>query len=201
MRKMERRSYIKPVKIMAGKNPLAPSARTIKAISGLVKCGNVPDVAARACGVTKHIFERWIREGVKEINALDYDPRTQTLYAALVLAIDAADAQDECTDLMLISARINGWQALGWKRERKSSARWGNKAEVRVGGVADQPIQIETTDKTTTVDNAAEMLSVIEALGGIHLLTGAAQTSTTDEDSTTVDVEAEVVAEPTTGSK
>jgi hypothetical protein len=186
VRRIERCSYIKPVKIMAGKCPLEPSEKSIKAIAGLVKAGNTPDVAARACGVTKHIFNRWVQQGVLEINHADYVPSTQSLYASLVLAIDAADAQDECTDIMLIGQRINGWQALGWKRERKSASRWGNKAEVRVGTMTETPLQMESKDKTTTLDNAAEMLAVMESIGGIKVLLG-----TEDETATTIDTQAE----------
>jgi hypothetical protein len=184
---MERKSYIRPVKIMNGKCPVEPSSRTIRAIAGLVKCGNVPDVAARACGVTKHQFNRWVQVGVREISAKDYDHEHPTLYAALILAIDAADAQDECTDIMLISQRINGWQALGWKRERKSSSRWGNKAEMRVGITQDTPLQMETPDRSTTIDNAAEILAVVEQLGGIHILLGTTDDATTT-DTATVDI-------------
>lgn len=170
VRKVERHSYIRPVKIVRGESPLEPSLRTIKVISQLVRAGNVPDIAARACGVPRHVFNRWIQRGVVELNDPAYDPKVPSLYAALVLAVDAADAQDECTDIMLISQRIDGWQALGWKRERKSSARWGNKAEVRVGGVADQPIQIETTTKELDVDQAANLLSILEATGALPAL-------------------------------
>lgn len=135
--------------------PSEPTDEIIRAIAHLVRIGNFPDVAARAVGVGISVYRRWIEEGLA-------NPNSQ--YGKLVRAVDIADAQDEATDLQLITIGVKHWSSLAWKRERKTARRWKPKVEHTIIGTEDfgrpkeQSINID-------INTASAILETLDNLG------------------------------------
>jgi len=140
--------------------PMQPSDDIIRAIGHLVRLGNFPEVAARALGVRTHLFREWVALGLK-------DPHSS--YGRLVAAIDIADAQDEISDVQLITIGVKHWSALAWKRERKTARRWKPKFEHTIIGTDDYggggtPKYEHVPDANT----AESILQTLQDLGVLH---------------------------------
>ena len=161
---------LKPSHVVNGLSlPTYPSPEIITAMAHLVKQGSFPVVAARALGVSAALFEEWVQKGFE-------DP--SSVFGQMIAALDIADAQDEITDIQMVTAGVRSWAALAWKRERKSAKRWGLKGR-QDGGV---PMEDYVTPKKTAskqipdANTAATILETLEALGALSILNVAEQT-------------------------
>lgn len=154
--------------------PSEPSDDVIRAIAHLVRLGNFPEVAARAVGIRSYLFHEWIAAGVK-------DPTSQ--YGKLLAAVDLADAQDEVTDLQLITTGVKHWNSLAWKRERKTAKRWKAKFEATIRGVDERPATAPQYEHVPDADTAASILETLEELGALsHVMPNNQPTEPEDTD-------------------
>ncbi len=94
---------LKPSHVVDGLSlPTYPSPEIIKAMAHLVKQGSFPVVAARALGINAALFNKWVQMGFE-------DPKS--VYAQMIAALDIADAQDEITDIQMVTAGVRSWAA------------------------------------------------------------------------------------------
>jgi hypothetical protein len=133
-----------------------PTDELIVSMCYLIKQGSTIEAAARAMGVPRSVFRRWIELGIMEME----DPHST--YGRMLLALDAADAQDEVSDLQLISMGARWWAALAWKRERKTPGRWGAKPTPLVD--LDQHSRAADIPELQE-DEAARVMAIMEMVG------------------------------------
>jgi hypothetical protein len=141
-------------------NEQPPADSLIKAICGVVRQGNYPEVACRAFGVRSGLFKEWVRRGFEDVQNGE-----ATQYALFVTAVDAADAQAEVQDVNMIRAGIEDWQALAWLRERKSFQRWGIKSLQLQGDMAEQLTDKVIKAQELSPEETGEVLAALEAAG------------------------------------
>lgn len=141
------------LEILKAKTPLVePSEELTAAVSYLVRQGNHAEVACRAMGIPRFAVRRWIERGLAELED------QASPFARFVLAVDAADAQDEVMDLQQISLGYKHWPALAWKRERKTAQRWGAK-----GTPASEFDALEKREAPAySLDEAAMVMAILE---------------------------------------
>lgn len=133
-----------------------PTEELIVSMCYLIKQGSTIDAAARAMGVPRSVFKRWVELGIMELE----DPNS--IYGKMLLALDTADAQDEVSDLQMISLGARFWAALAWKRERKTPGRWGAKPTPLLD--LDQHSRAADVPELNE-DEAARVMAIMEMVG------------------------------------
>ncbi len=166
--------------------PQIPTVQLIKAMADLVKHGAHADTAARCVGVNARVFRHWCNLGIE-------DP--DSIYGHMLRALDAADAQDEVTDIQLITLGIKNWQALAWKRERKTAKRW--RQQVAVGVTMVEEVLENSTRAQAAVNMGPPPETILETFERLGLLN---RVLPRDPSATTVDTEADA-PDPDTSSK
>lgn len=134
-----------------------PSRELTIAICYLIRTGNTVETACRAMGVSRTLIGNWIRRGINELEDRN------SPYGQFVLALDTADAQDEVQDLQSITSGAKHWQALAWKRERKTSTRWGARSSALSQELP--IIAVKEDAPEHTLETSAEILAILEAAG------------------------------------
>ena len=140
--------------------PTEPSDYLIKVIQTLVKVGNYPDVAARSVGVNSYLFKKWLEKGMDDVLA-----GKRTPFSKFVLSLDAADAQAEATNVLLIGSRVHNWQALAWITERRQNQRWGPKVSAMLQTLEDRLNTSQNDQQLVDADTGAEILAILEKAG------------------------------------
>lgn len=164
----EELANLKPLDILAGNHlPDVPSEQLIKAVCNLVKIGVHGDVACRVFGIQATTFRYWCEKAVDDMVKGIQD----SIFVRFIRALDIADAMDEATDIQLVTLGVKHWQALAWKRERKSGVRWGQKIQMAIGGIEGMPIQTTIVDRAAvSTEKGAEILAILEATGTLSAL-------------------------------
>ncbi len=122
---------------MARPTKLTPEVRDkiVKAISA----GAYATVAAKAAGIGKSTYFRWLEEALKE--------NAKPELVEFREAVKEAEAQAEIANIALIrtAAQAGTWQAAAWYLERKHAERWGRttKLQAELSGPDGKPIQID----------------------------------------------------------
>lgn len=132
-----------------------PTPELTTAICYLIRSGATAHTAMRAMGIPRFVAQRWIQQGIAELE----DPRSPL--AKFVRAVDTAEAQDEVSDLQLITLGAKHWAALAWKRERKTPQRWGPKSQPT--GDTEIPLPVEAP--SYQMEDAAKVLAILEKCG------------------------------------
>lgn len=187
---LEELQMLTPLEVLAGHIlPDEPDEKLTAAACGLVKVGVHVDVACKCFGIDSLLFKRWADRATA-----DFQRGEDTVFVRFFKALDLAEAQDEATDIQLVTLGVKHWQALAWKRERKTSQRWGQKIQAAVGGIAGMPILVQQTSDPgmMSAEKGAEILAILEATGGLGILQGVGSPGTPQEPAT---------ADPTTKGK
>lgn len=95
-------------------------------IAGLVRAGNLPDVAASMAGVTSRQLADWRRRGRRDLTNGE-----ETLHADFEANLEAAQAEVEAEDIARIrTAGAGDWRALAWRLSRLYPDRYGERKRV-----------------------------------------------------------------------
>ena len=136
----------------AGEGPKQKLTQEVAdAIIESIEAGSFASVAARAAGVSRASFWRWVREGRK--------PGAPAAWRKFAERYDTAAAMAETDAVKVVrNSMVDGeWQAAAWYLERRSPKRWG-KAQ-------DQNLLVRhaVVDDKTTPQKARELMA--EMLG------------------------------------
>lgn len=95
-------------------------------VAGLVRAGNLVEVAASMAGVTPRQLADWRRRGRADLRAGE-----QSLFADFVANLDAAQAEVEAEDIQQIrKAGRSDWRATAWHLARLYPERYGERKRV-----------------------------------------------------------------------
>lgn len=95
-------------------------------LAGLVRAGNLIEVAASMAGITPRQLGDWRRRGRRDLKQ-----GTQTLYADFVANLDAAEAEAKVEDIQRIrQAGQRDWRALAWHLARSYPDEYGERKRV-----------------------------------------------------------------------
>jgi len=141
----------------------APSIKLTRTMCNLIRVGSHPVTASRALGIIPEQFWNWFTLGVDDIKK-----GIQSPFSGFVQSIDAAAAQDEIIDISLISQRVNNWQALAWKLERKNRGRWGARVEDGSSSSDDsRPSAPKEEQLVMSATKASEIAAILESVGAL----------------------------------
>lgn len=119
----------KPYPVVRWAQPKLDGARgeqLIGYVAGLVRAGNLPEVAASMAGVTPRQLADWRRRGRRDLTN-----GGESIYADFVANLDAAQAEVEAEDIRRIrSAGASDWRALAWRLSRLYPDRYGERKRV-----------------------------------------------------------------------
>jgi len=102
------------------------SRETIAYLAGLIRAGNMPDVAFMLAGVPPRTKTLWLKKG-----RTDRTEGRQGLHADLVTAIERAEAECEAEDIARLRAHgKTSWTALAWRLERQYPDRYAQRKRV-----------------------------------------------------------------------
>jgi hypothetical protein len=114
----------------------------------LIRAGNYVPVACRAIGISRQVWDDWMRRGASE------DPDYAD-YAALRLGVDRALASAEARNVAVIAqAATDNWQAAAWLLERVYPERYA-RASQREQAAAAAPLPPTDRDQFAEVDDLA----------------------------------------------
>ena len=135
-----------PREVLRWKAPTM-SRELIAYISGLVRAGNMPEVAFQIAGVTPRQRNQWLKRGRN-----DRQTDTQTLFADLVTAIEQAEGECEAEDLQRLRAHgRTSWTALAWRLERQYPDRYAQRKRID-GKVQHSVFPLVDWDRLTPVE-------------------------------------------------
>lgn len=120
-------------------------------VVGMIRAGNYAEVAARACGIAKDTFYKWLVRG----------GRGEEPFKALADAIETATAESEARDVFLMAKHSDkNWQATAWRLERKHHKKWGRKDALEITGDDAKPIAVRSArvDMSRLTDDERETL-------------------------------------------
>ena len=160
------RVFLTPVRAKSMRKVDRPTTEITRVMCLLVRAGNYPSVAARAIGVSMAKFNNWVEQALRFPNSV---------YADWFLAVDAADAMDECYDMSLISLMPKNWQAIAFKRSGKSAMRWGSRVQRVYDDMINQPPQIMEPKEMSLVDQFT-VFGILEKAGYFSAHQSAADT-------------------------
>lgn len=119
----------------------------------LLKAGNYVSIAARAAGISKTIFYRWLDRGAS-------DAEEDADYRELRERVELARAEAEARNVAAIaSAARDSWQAAAWLLERQYPDRWGRvsvRLREELSDETSKPDAVAVDDPFAEVDQLAE---------------------------------------------
>lgn len=99
------------------------SRELIAYCAGLVRAGNMPEVACAVAGVPPRLRVLWGKRGRNDRTA-----GNETLYADWVAALERAEAECEAEDIARLRAHgKSAWTALAWRLERQYPDRYAQR--------------------------------------------------------------------------
>lgn len=131
------------------------SVELIAYCAGIVRSGNMPEVAFQLASVPPRLSSTWLKRGRND-RAAD----RESLYADLVTAIERAEAECEAEDIYRL--REHGrqtWTALAWRLERQYPDRYAQRKRID-GKVEHSMLPMIDWDRLT----AAETRTLVELL-------------------------------------
>jgi hypothetical protein len=110
--------------------PTKLNAEVSEKICQAIRAGNYMETAAAYAGVAKPTLYNWLKRGRDE---------PDTIYGALVEAVELAVAEAEVRDVALIAKAADDgvWQASAWRLERRYPDRYGRRTRHDVSGRVD----------------------------------------------------------------
>ncbi len=100
-----------------------------------IRAGNYAEVAARAAGISKDTFYKWLLRGGKG----------EEPFKSLADAIETATAESEQADVaQMFHHGKKSWQATAWRLERKNPKKWGRKDSLELTGDDAKPIAVRS---------------------------------------------------------
>lgn len=100
-----------------------------------IRAGNYAEVAARAAGISKDTFYKWLLRGGKG----------EEPFKSLADAIETATAESEQADVaQMFKHGMKSWQATAWRLERKNPKKWGRKDSLELTGDDSKPIAVRS---------------------------------------------------------
>lgn len=102
------------------------SSELIGYIGGLVRAGNMPEVACRLAGVSSRQQALWMKRGRSDRTA-----NRPSLHADFVVSVERAEAECEAEDIARL--RKHGqttWTALAWRLERQYPDRYAQRKRI-----------------------------------------------------------------------
>jgi len=98
-----------------------------------IKAGNYAEVAARAAGISKDTFYKWLIRG----------GQGEEPFKGLADAVEmAAAAADERDVTLLANHASKHWQAAAWRLERRNPKQWARKDSLELTGDENKPIAV-----------------------------------------------------------
>jgi len=98
-----------------------------------IQAGNYAEVAARAAGISKDTFYKWLIRGGKG----------EEPFKGLADAIETAAAfADERDVTLLANHAVKHWQAGAWRLERRNPKLYGRKDALELSGDENKPIVV-----------------------------------------------------------
>jgi transposase len=95
-------------------------------LAGLIRAGNMPDVAFNLAGVPPRTKTLWLKKGRN-----DRQEGREGMHADLVAAIERAEAECEAEDIMRLRAHgKTSWTALAWRLERQYPDRYAQRKRI-----------------------------------------------------------------------
>jgi hypothetical protein len=110
--------------------PTKLNAEVSEKICQAIRAGNYMETAAAYAGIAKPTLYNWLKRGRDE---------PDTIYGALVEAVELAVAEAEVRDVALIAKAADDgvWQASAWRLERRYPDRYGRRTRHDVSGRVD----------------------------------------------------------------
>lgn len=109
-----------------------------KRICDLVRTGNYRETACAAVGIASRTLRVWLRkasEAEAKADAGQELTEADKRHLEFAEALDAAEAEGEARDVMLIGKAASlDWKAAAWRLERRGSKRWGYKQQIEHSG-------------------------------------------------------------------
>ena len=96
------------------------------AIVESIEAGSFAAVAARAAGVSKNSFWRWVHKG--------REPGAEKMYTDFAARVATASATAETDAVKVVrNSMVDGdWQAAAWYLERRTPSRWGKTRDMTI---------------------------------------------------------------------
>lgn len=120
----------------------------------LIQVGNYAEVAARACGISKDTFYKWLLRGGKG----------EEPFKALADAIETAAAEAQARDVLNMAKHAGKhWQAAAWRLERKYPKLFGRKDSLELTGDEDKPLAVRSAKvdmSRLTADERATLMKL-----------------------------------------
>ncbi len=117
-------------------------------ICEFIRAGNLPDVAAGACGINRQTFIEWMKEGARIRDRLgpnsEMSPQRQIL---VDLSKEVEKAQDvaQARDVMTIgNAAKKDWRASAWLLERRNKGIWLPTNRTELSGPEGGPVEVKS---------------------------------------------------------
>lgn len=96
-------------------------------ILSLVRAGNYPETAAKACGVSPAAFYNWKARGEEHRNG-NGTPERERRFVEFVEGLEKAESEAEARAVqVVVRAGFEHWQAAMTYLERKYPERWGRR--------------------------------------------------------------------------
>lgn len=95
-------------------------------VTGLIRAGNMPEVACEMAGITKKQRVNWMKRG-----RADQSQEKQSIYADFVAGIAEAEAECEAEDIARLRKHgKQSWQAIAWRLERQYPDRYAQRKRI-----------------------------------------------------------------------
>lgn len=99
------------------------SPELVAYVAGLVRAGNMPEVAFAMAGIPKRLYVQWNKKGRN-----DRSVGKQSLHADWAAAIERSEAECEAEDIARLRAHgRTSWNALAWRLERQYPDRYAQR--------------------------------------------------------------------------
>jgi hypothetical protein len=140
---------------------LTPERQT--GICEAIAAGVRPEIAAMRNGVGSRTYYRWMQLG----RAAD----AEVVYAEFVEAVEAALAEWEAHDVLLIgAAAVKDWHAAAWRLERRLPKVYGKRERHEIANADQEPFRITAGPSfdpdRLTVEELEQLLALTEKASG-----------------------------------
>ncbi len=135
-----------PIEVTRWKSPKL-SLELIGYMAGLVRAGNMVEVACQMAGLSPRTKTAWFKTGRNH-----RQEGTESLYSDFVTALERAEAECEAEDIALL--RKHGrttWTALAWRLERQYPDRYAQRKRID-GKVSHSIFPVVDWDRLTPVE-------------------------------------------------